>query len=275
MIPAACDVMFEPLRVYGTSALDAATAPPLALLQRLVDAHGEITTGSGRPLRLIAQQPRPRRFDQRYESRIWLNGELQVRDGSWHDAFNVLVWLAFPRTKAALNARHYAALREQRAHGKINRGPVADALTLFDEGGIAVACAAGDLADDLRQFRWKTLFRHKRERVRREMRFYAFGHALYEKALQPFAGITGRAIIVAAGRGFTEQPLMAQLDQVDRELAAYVGDSAHMHSTRELAPLPILGVPGWHPANETDAYYDDIVQFRPGRRCDEHAGDGA
>ncbi len=275
MIPALCDAMFEPLRVYGAPALEAATAPGLALLRRLLDARGAVMTGSGRRLRLIAQQPRPRCFDQRYESRIWLRGELQVRDESWHDAFNVLVWLTFPRAKAALNARHYAALKAQPAHGKINRGPVADALTLFDEGGVAMACAAADLADDLQQFRWKRLFRDKRERVLREMRCCVLGHALYEKALQPFAGMTGRAIVLPVAREFLEQPLAAQLDGIDRELATYIGDPAHMRMTRELAPLPILGVPGWHPDNESDAYYDDVAYFRPGRREDVRAGNDA
>ncbi len=275
MIPTVCDAMFEPLRVYGAPALEAATVPRLALLQRLLDARGVVMTCSGRPLRLIAQQPRPRRFDQRYESRIWLQGELQVRDTSWHDAFNVLVWLAFPRAKAALNARHYAALQERRVYEKINRGPVADALTLFDEGGVAIACAADDLADDLRQFRWKRLFRDKRGRVLREMRCCVLGHALYEKALQPFTGMTGRAIMLPVAREFLEQPLAVQLDGIDRELAACIADPARMRTTRELAPLPVLGVPGWHPDNESDAYYDDVAYFRPGRREGVRAGSDA
>ena len=42
------------------------------------------------------------------------------------------------------------------------------------------------------------------------------------------------------------------------------------------APLPVLGVPGWWPANESPAFYDDATVFRQaarppikrvGRRC--------
>jgi hypothetical protein len=273
MMPVVCRAMFEPLRVHGAPVLESEVAPGRALLQQLIDARGGVTTASGRTLRLIAQQPRARGFDQRYESRIWLRGELQVRDGSWHDAFNVLVWLAFPRAKAALNARHYATLQERLAAGHANRGAVADALTLFDEGGVVIACAADDLADDLRQFRWKQLFRDKRERVLRQMRFYAFGHALHEKALRPFTGITGRAIVIPVEPAFFDRPPAAQLDGVDRALARHIADPRRMTATRELAPLPILGVPGWHPDNESDAYYDDVTYFRPGRHCAADGGD--
>ncbi|HTF13584.1 MAG TPA: DUF3025 domain-containing protein [Burkholderiales bacterium] len=38
-----------------------------------------------------------------------------------------------------------------------------------------------------------------------------------------------------------------------------------MASTRNLSPLPILGIPGWGPSNGSEEYYDDASQFRPGR----------
>lgn len=34
--------------------------------------------------------------------------------------------------------------------------------------------------------------------LRERMRFYLFGHALYEKALRPFVGVTGRGILLQA-----------------------------------------------------------------------------
>jgi hypothetical protein len=37
-------------------------------------------------------------------------------------------------------------------------------------------------------------------------------------------------------------------------------------TSRDFAPLPVLGVPGWWPANESMAFYDDASVFRPGRR---------
>jgi hypothetical protein len=38
-----------------------------------------------------------------------------------------------------------------------------------------------------------------------------------------------------------------------------------LSSTRNLPPLPILGIPGWDPSNAREEYYDDAAQFRPGR----------
>ena len=40
-----------------------------------------------------------------------------------------------------------------------------------------------------------------------------------------------------------------------------------LQSTRALAPLPVLGIPGWVADNEDPRYYDDTSHFRPGRRA--------
>ena len=37
-------------------------------------------------------------------------------------------------------------------------------------------------------------------------------------------------------------------------------------SPRDLAPLPVLGIPGWWPTNDAPAFYDDARYFRPGRQ---------
>ena len=82
--------------------------PERAELQRVLDRREPgVRNAAGMPLRLVAPGARPRRLEERYEARVFLNGELQVRDRNWHDLLNVLVWAAFPRAKAALNARHY------------------------------------------------------------------------------------------------------------------------------------------------------------------------
>ena len=44
-----------------------------------------------------------------------------------------------------------------------------------------------------------------------------------------------------------------------------LAQAAALDSTRMLAPLPILGVPGWEAANERESFYDDAAVFRPGR----------
>lgn len=257
--------MFEPLRAQG-AVPDAACWPTLEEMQALIKARQPpVVTCSGMPLRLVGQGEKPAAFEDRYEARIYLKGELQTRSGNWHDLFNALVWLTFPRAKAALNARHYSALRQQQAAGALNRGPVQDAMTLFDEGGVIVAASDRELLAQLREFRWKELFWRNRARVGAGMRFYLFGHALYEKALRPFTGITGRGVLFGVEEDFFSISLPAQLERLDVMLEQRLLDGDALITTRDLAPVPILGVPGWCADNVHESYYDNVDYFRPGR----------
>ncbi len=256
---------FEPLRVHGGAVFDTAW-PGLDDFQRLLDARDPpVRVAGGRPLRIVRQGPKPVVLEDKYEARIHLRGELQVRKDHWHDYFNVLVWLAFPRSKAALNARHFAALREQQAAGAQNRGPAQDALTLFDEGGVVVASGDEELLGLLQEWRWKELFWANRTRLQARMRFVLFGHALYEKALRPFAGITGRGVVLRTEPELLAAPLPERLAELDARLAAHLADPGRLLATRELAVVPILGVPGWSADNERESYYDNTDYFRPGR----------
>jgi hypothetical protein len=55
------------------------------------------------------------------------------------------------------------------------------------------------------------------------------------------------------------------MNYADVQLAALVADPQAIQSTRQLAPLPVLGIPGWCAENAQAAYYDDTEYFRPGR----------
>jgi hypothetical protein len=205
-------------------------------------------------------------FEDRYEPRVYLRGELQSRERNWHDLFNLLAWLAFPRTKAALNERHFHSLVAQRRAGAANRGPAQDALTLLDEGGMIVASSSGDLLELIRAFEWKKLFWGRRDDVRARMRFFVLGHALYEKSLAPFSGITARAILLEATDESLRAPPAVLRAELDARAAAYIADQTALSATRDLAPIPVLGVPGWCVENERADYYDDARCFRPGRK---------
>ena len=43
----------------------------------------------------------------------------------------------------------------------------------------------------------------------------------------------------------------------------------------DLFPLPVLGIPGWWPANTDAAFYQDSTVFRPFRRVGNDAGNAA
>jgi hypothetical protein len=239
----------------GFPALDALNA---------IAADRKIATGGGAALRFVVAETDPDATDRSYEERVFETGAVPTRESSWHDLFNALIWLAFPHTKATLNRRHCEELRERR--GQPLRGTARDVLTLFDEGGVLVACADPSLSRLLRDFRWKDLFWQRRSDVRRRMRFHVFGHAILETALAPFRGLTAKALILDARDGALEWPTDALNTVLDARAAEYFAAPDALASTRSLAPLPILGIPGWTPENDDPAYYDDVGQFRPGRR---------
>lgn len=256
-------VLFAPLLPVAEALRWLNHWPDLATLDALFKSSARpIVTGSALPVHLVASASR---VDTGYEAGVFLSGALQTREASWHDLLNVLVWLTFPRAKAALNARHFATPPGSVATTK-NRTSTSDALTLFDESGIIVASSDPELLHLLRAFAWKDLFWNKREEVSACMRFVIFGHGLYEQSLQPFIGLTGKALLVKVEETFFATSLAGQLRHLDERAAAALSDTERFLGTRELAPLPILGIPGWWDANNVATFYDDGNYFRSRRR---------
>ena len=114
-------------------------------------------TASGKPVRFVA----PRVENAHYELRVHARGEVATRPRNWHDLFNALAWIAFPRTKSMLNARHASQIPGEGGR----RGPLRDLLTIFDEGGAIVAFADPGLVELVRAFRWQELFWERRADV--------------------------------------------------------------------------------------------------------------
>jgi hypothetical protein len=254
--------MFAPLRALAER-LPAIGWPNAEVLNYVADECGRrMVNARGQRIEFVT--PRPPGEERRlgFEQRTYLTGEVQVRPVNWHDLLNALVWMLFPTAKAAINGKHCLELEVQ---GGNERRPVRDALTHFDEDGVVVLSGDHALSELLRAFAWKELFWRRRDDVRRAMRFIVFGHALYEKALAPFVGMTGKALVFDVDAAALACEPMRLLADADRLTALHVLDSARMLQTAELAPLPVLGVPGWWPENETEAFYDNTEYFRPGR----------
>jgi hypothetical protein len=254
--------MFAPLRPVA-SKLPAIGWPDLELLNGLADEAGRVVNAQGVRVRFVAQSPKAKVFEQGFEQRAFLRGEVQVRPFDWHDLFNALVWMTFPTAKAVINARHFESMS---AAAPGNRTPQRDALTLFDEDGVVVVSCDPELLDLVRGFRWRQLFWDSRNRVRTDMRFFVFGHALYAKALKPFIGMTGKGVLLRTKDEFFALAPAAELAELDRLLAAHLWDRSRLLRGRELSPLPVLGVPGWWSDNEQAGFYDNTAYFRPGRR---------
>lgn len=243
--------------------------PDLADYQRLLDDLPRVPhTAGGARVQVVPQAVPAAQWEAGYEPRIYLSGELQTRSENWHDLFNLLVWASFPQTKAALNQRHYALqhTRAIQARTAQPRSAAQDALTQFDESGVIIACSDPALAELLRTFQWKELFWHQREATRAGMACYLFGHGLMEKALAPYRGMTGKGLLVSVQPSFFSLSMPERVAFLDRAVADVVRDAARLSRPADLAPVPVLGFPGFTPDNEIESYYDDRDYFRSGRR---------
>ncbi|WP_240702127.1 DUF3025 domain-containing protein [Trinickia terrae] len=231
----------------------------LAELNRDARASAQMT-GRRKSLAFIAQAQLPP--GAAYEAHIGATGCVPTRH-NLHDFFNALMWFMFPRVKAALNARQSEAI-DQLGVGP-TRGGVRDMLTLFDENALIFATADPVLAAALRNFDWQGLLVANRAAwgVRCEVR--SFGHALLEKLIAPYKACTGHAWIVEVPAEYFFWPDAQQRALLDETISAAIADGPL--ESRMFSPLPVLGIPGWWPANGDPAFYDDKQVFRPGRRA--------
>lgn len=173
------------------------------------------------PLRFVAakkvRKPRAKRqaiaLDTLYEGRVIARGEVPTRPDDWHDLFNALAFVTFPRAKRALHARQYAILQARVPPGTTRlpnaRTREQDALSLFDEGGIVVASCDGD--DRARAMRAPSPGVH----------VVPFGHALYEHMVAGLPCPLGTLHHVVVPSSTSRTSL---IDAVDRALAASFAD---------------------------------------------------
>jgi DUF3025 family protein len=216
-------------------------------LERSLDAlnvaaeAARLRTESGKPVRFVA--PGERRSG--YELYAHETGCVATRPDNLHDWFNALCWLAFPRTKARINAMHAAEI--PREGGR--RGRLRDLLTIFDEGGAIVVSDDEPLSQLVREARWTELFWRERERVRQHLRFVVLGHAVLEQAKKPWPGITCKAIFARPD------------ESCDAAAASWLARLAPGASPRDLAPLPVFGYPGWVPGQD-ERFYAEARYFR-------------
>ena len=260
---AARSPLFEPLRRIGSDLPGSAwpTRAELTTLARNCDRP--VVNDNGRAIEFCPPASRHRSVGV-YEQRIATEGAVEHRDASWHDLFNALVWMTFPCAKAALNRRHVTELPRQ-SEGQ--RSSVRDALTQLDEDGLVVVSERADLLSLLRGFRWRELFWNRRSDVLSAMRWFVLGHAQYEKALQPFVGMTAKALTICVEPGFGTLAYAHQLEHVDRVSAHLISQPEALHAPSSLAPVPVLGIPGWSPQSAHESFYEDHSYFRTGRQC--------
>lgn len=244
--------LFAPLAGLPQAVTAAPAWPDMHILTECASAQA-VVNAAGRPLRFVAADT-----TLPYETAIFETGAVPTRPHNWHDFFNALAWLTWPRAKAALNALHIrAGVTPQRSRPR-------DALTLLDESGVAVACADPTLWQLLVNAQWLELFVARRAELGAAMGFHLIGHALYEKALNPYPAMTGKCIMVPVARDFFGLDAATRQTKLDAALARQLL-VLPPRTPAEFPPLPVLGIPGATPANEHPDYYRDTRIFRPGR----------
>lgn len=217
----------------------------------------------GLPIHFVSQADLPNATA--YETFISETGCVPTRD-NLHDFFNALIWLAFPRTKAQLNALQATEIAKAAAAagtvpGPHSRGGTRDAATIFDENAALLVIRDMELLDALRGHRWEEAFVTRRAAFDVDCEVWLFGHALIEKLVVPYKAITAHAWIVNEPEFFTLPPLH-QRDWMDATVAHRLADGGLI--TTDLMPLPVLGVPGWW-ESQTLEFYRDARVFRPKR----------
>ena len=231
--------------------------------------HAELTSlaanvrnSRGMPIRFTAPRDPAQRDQTHYEAHIAATGEVETRPANWHDLFNALAWITYPRAKASINAQHAAILEAGGEEELKHRSPERDALTLFDEGGVIVLSSSPEMHRLIAEFRWKELFWERRDELLATTRFLAFGHACYEQSLAPYIGMVAKTVPIEVHGDFASATLQRQIALADALVARHFSDRANFASPKSLPPMPVLGVPGWHDANAQEAFYDDATHFR-------------
>ncbi len=183
-----------------------------------------------------------------YEAFIARTRQVPTRD-NLHDLLNGACWLRFPAIKSRLNQLQ----AEQIAlHGvSSRRGPLRDALTLFDENAVLWSAPA-ELTQALARRDWQALFvTHRQDWAQSQL--VLFGHALLEKLVHPYKSITAHVWRMPAEWSGNDPDW-------DRHLATALSPDTLV--PKPFLPLPVMGIPGWTPDNLNPHYYQDPQVFR-------------
>lgn len=255
-------------------------------------ANRDIRNSRSQPIRFVLagrSEPTKNGSEQAiaYELVIHESGEVPTRtqgQAAWHDYFNALVWLAWPRTKQVINRRQADEIGTRGISGQ--RGALRDALTLFDESAVLFVSEQTSAIRDLEQHQWRQLFVEQRNLFGTQIVCMVLGHALLQKLMRPYKSVCGQTLALSVAPDVSAKLLEAPVFELASEPAgdlsrgrpadlAFFAELDAAVATRLarldfgkrcLTPLPVLGVPGWWPANRQPEFYNDRDVFRASAR---------
>lgn len=198
-----------------------------------------------------------------YEEHVARLGAVPTRPAHWHDFFNMAVWAHFPQLRYALNALHVdpnVGPKDPRN----GRAPQQNVAAQLDESGMIVTSTSPSMLDDLRSLQFKRVFWERRTELLETTRFWLIGHGTLESLLAPHLGLAAKAILLDVPAHSARRDEAEFRFEIDARVAAII------HSWRSevpvLAPVPVLGIPGYAD-NDASTFYDDARYFRFQRRA--------
>lgn len=215
--------------------------------------HQNFVNYQNLPIQFVPQDDLPN--DIAYESFIATTGKIPTRD-NFHDLLNGIIWQNFPKTKATFNQLHQAQIQ---AFGIGNaRTTLRNVLTLFDENGGVLISSSSEILHALQQFDWQTAFlQHEWQNTQ----FFAIGHALLEKLINPRKNITAHCILLKVNDDWFLQSLAKQREDLDNFLARlFLQENLF---PKMFQPLPVLGLPNY--CEQDGDFYLDKSVFREKR----------
>ena len=156
------------------------------------------------------------------------------------------------------------------------RGRVRDTITVFDENGAVLVTSDANIGEALVSFNWQASLVKPRAKWDNptqpdnsaQAAVYIFGHALLEQLVHPRKPLCAHSIVIHVAQEFFTLSLAERMSHLDDKVAEYMDTllSNDDVKPRQLAPLPILGVPHFWAENADTDFYEDSYVFRSGRR---------
>lgn len=195
-----------------------------------------------------------------YEKRIYGWHQIPTRLQCWHDFFNNLTWLCWPKLKRAIIEKSIGSPKLSTA-----RTALQNTLAHFDECGVILVSTEESHFKSLQNFEWQQFF--QAPEITTQVKPVLIGHGILEKCLNPYIGVTAKGVFLKAPQGFFELTLEAQHQYIDNEMAEYIQSDDFPTNPRHLQPFPFLGWPHWYDKQD-DTFYNNTAYFRQPRNIE-------
>jgi len=205
----------------------------------------------------VAQSTIIESFEDQYEPRVYLKKELQTRTENWHDFFNAMVWMSFPQTKKILNSLHFNTASKRDVG--TNRSTLENRITQFDECGAIIISSNKTLLELIRKHQWKELFINHKQSFENEIKCVVFGHAIFEKSLTPYIGMTCHCILMEDEK-LLKDAQNSNYTNLDKHIAKLWKHTIASKAARFNA-FPILGIPDYW-SDQSNKFYSNDNYFR-------------